>query len=78
MSRNHKELQSYEKEELKQQEKIAKMKNENQDPYSIKKQEEVLADTQQMLPETKGRLGTSIKDLEEQMVRVTIEFISQC
>eukprot|EP01114_Cavostelium_apophysatum_P006109 TRINITY_DN17340_c0_g1_i1.p1 TRINITY_DN17340_c0_g1~~TRINITY_DN17340_c0_g1_i1.p1 ORF type:complete len:118 (-),score=36.29 TRINITY_DN17340_c0_g1_i1:107-433(-) len=63
--RLQKEYESYEKEEKKQSEKIQKMKAEGADPYDIKKQEEVLADTQQMFPDTKKRLDSTLQDLAE-------------
>ena len=63
-----KELESYEKELVKQQERINKIKNEGADDSTIRKQEEVLQDTQQMIPDSIKRLNQSKKDLEEHLV----------
>jgi tubulin-specific chaperone A len=65
-----KELESYEKEEVKQQERIDKLKRDGADEHDVKKQIEVLQDTQQMIPDTVKRLVTAQKDLEEHMVLV--------
>lgn len=68
-------MQSYEKEAEKQREKINKMKGDNADVYDIKKQEEVLAETLHMLPDTSKRLETAKLDLVEHMVRTAWVFI---
>lgn len=62
-----KELESYEKEATKQQEKITKMKNDQANEYDVRKQEEVLQETQQMLPDTLKRLKQAKSDLDEHM-----------
>ncbi len=61
-------MESYEKEAQKQQEKINKLKSDGTDPHTIKKQEEVLAETLQMIPDTKKRLDIAKKDLQDHMV----------
>lgn len=68
-------MQSYEKEAEKQREKINKMKGDNADVHDIKKQEEVLAETLHMLPDTSKRLETAKLDLVEHMVRTARVFI---
>lgn len=68
MNRLGKELESYEKEELKQNERIEKLKRDGADEYDVKKQIEVLQDTQQMIPDTVKRLVAAQKDLEEHIV----------
>jgi tubulin-specific chaperone A len=70
MCRLGKELESYENEENKQKEKVEKMKKDSADEYDIKKQIEVLQDTQQMIPDTLKRLLTALTDLEEHMVTI--------
>ena len=48
-----------------QEAKVAKMKAEEKDEYDIRKQEEVLAETVMMIPDTRGRLERGVVDLEE-------------
>eukprot|EP01016_Furgasonia_blochmanni_P034734 TRINITY_DN3780_c0_g1_i5.p2 TRINITY_DN3780_c0_g1~~TRINITY_DN3780_c0_g1_i5.p2 ORF type:complete len:103 (+),score=38.67 TRINITY_DN3780_c0_g1_i5:68-376(+) len=54
---------SYKKEEEKQAQKIDGMKTANADEYDIKKQNEVLQDTQNMLPNCKSRLQDALNDI---------------
>jgi len=59
-----KDVQYYKKEARLQTLKIEEMKNNNQDAYDIKKQEEVLAETNKMIPDSIKRLENSITDLQ--------------
>ena len=54
----------YEQERVQQEEKIATMKEEGADEYNIRKQEEVLAETAMMIPNTRSRLEPSVEDRE--------------
>jgi len=53
---NHKEVAN-------QVARIAKMEGEGKDEYDIKKQNEVLAECEMMIPDTQGRLATAFEDL---------------
>lgn len=54
----------YYKEEVKENEaKLAKMKANNQDPYDIKKFEEVLGESYMMVPDSSTRLKQTLEDL---------------
>jgi tubulin-specific chaperone A len=57
------DLRVYTKEEEQQNDKIAKMKAANADPYDLKQQENVLAETMAMIPDTKNRLNTAYGEL---------------
>eukprot|EP00244_Chara_vulgaris_P014550 TRINITY_DN9183_c0_g1_i10.p1 TRINITY_DN9183_c0_g1~~TRINITY_DN9183_c0_g1_i10.p1 ORF type:complete len:113 (-),score=33.46 TRINITY_DN9183_c0_g1_i10:872-1210(-) len=59
-----KELQSYEKEVAREQAKVDKMKAEGADPFDIKQQENVLAESQMMIPDCRKRLTKALQDLE--------------
>lgn len=59
-----KEIASYEKEATAQQAKIATMEAEGAHPSDIKKQNEVLAETQAMVPECEARLRDALADVE--------------
>lgn len=63
--RLQKEVKSYEKELVDQNNKIAKMKEEEKDVYDIRKQEEVLAETEMMIPDSKNRCDESIQNLQK-------------
>lgn len=58
-----KDLEYYAKEHTAQKAKIAKMRDENKDEYDIKKQEEVLVETETMLPDCQMRLKEASNDL---------------
>ncbi|OWF54046.1 tubulin-specific chaperone A-like [Mizuhopecten yessoensis] len=62
-----KEKYSYEKEVVKQEEHIEKMKADGKDPYDIKKQGEVLDESKDMIPDTKRRLTKGLEDLQKYM-----------
>lgn len=47
-----------------------KMRDEGKDPYDIQKQEEVLAESVMMVPDSRRRLGEAIDKLEEMLVCV--------
>ena len=65
LKRTMKEYAMYHKEQEQQEAKIAKMKTEEKCEYDIRKQEEVLSETEMMIPDTRGRLERGIADLEE-------------
>ena len=58
-----KEVAYYEKEVQENESKLENMKQENCDPYDIKKFEEVLGESYMMVPDSKGRLERAIEDL---------------
>ncbi|XP_060617607.2 tubulin-specific chaperone A [Anolis sagrei] len=58
-----KEMVMYEKEAKQQEEKIEKMKTEDPDDYSIKKQMEVLQESRMMIPDCQRRLEAARADL---------------
>lgn len=58
-----KEVSAYEKEVVENGERVQKMKDEGKDEYDIKKQEEVLAESQMMIPDSKNRLEAAIEKL---------------
>ncbi|GAB2212593.1 hypothetical protein Drorol1_Dr00020569 [Drosera rotundifolia] len=59
-----KELQSYEKEVEREAAKTAGMKEKGADPYDLKQQESVLAESRMMIPDCRKRLETSLADLK--------------
>ena len=60
----------YGKEQTEQEAKIAAMReDDSKDDYDVRKQEEVLAETVAMIPDTRGRLERGHEDLEELLVR---------
>ena len=60
----------YGKEQTEQEAKIAAMReDDSKDEYDVRKQEEVLAETVAMIPDTRGRLERGHEDLEELLVR---------
>ncbi|XP_069137838.1 tubulin-specific chaperone A-like [Argopecten irradians] len=65
-----KEKFMYEKESQKEADKVEKMKAEGKDEYDIRKQQEVQEESQQMVPETMGRLRKGLQDLEAHMKQV--------
>jgi tubulin-specific chaperone A len=49
--------------------KVEKMKVDGKDPYDIRKQEEVLGESTDMIPHTRSRLQGFLDDLKAVMVR---------
>jgi tubulin-specific chaperone A len=60
-----KELLAYQKEEKKQQGRIEKLENDGADIHDVKKQQEVLAETTDIIPDCRERLGTALKSLQD-------------
>merc|ERR1712014_264095 len=61
--RYQKEYNSYVKEKIRLENKLAKITEEG-DPYEIKRWKEVLDDSTQMLPNVKGKMEQQVEDLE--------------
>ncbi|KAI7735523.1 hypothetical protein M8C21_017881 [Ambrosia artemisiifolia] len=59
-----KELHSYEKEVEREAAKTADMKEKGADPYDLKQQENVLAESRMMIPDCRKRLESSLADLK--------------
>mmetsp|Transcript_17382 Transcript_17382/g.25391 ORF Transcript_17382/g.25391 Transcript_17382/m.25391 type:complete len:115 (-) Transcript_17382:73-417(-) len=59
-----KEVASYEKEVVDNEARVQRMREEGKDPYDIRKQEEVLAESQMMVPDSRGRLTRALEDLD--------------
>ncbi|KQK09705.1 tubulin-folding cofactor A [Brachypodium distachyon] len=59
-----KELRSYEKEVEKEAAKTADMKEKGADPYDLKQQENVLAESRMMVPDCHKRLEAALTDLK--------------
>ncbi|KAI4307922.1 hypothetical protein L6164_031047 [Bauhinia variegata] len=59
-----KELHSYEKEVEREAAKTADMKEKGADPYDLKQQENVLAESRMMIPDCRRRLEASLADLK--------------
>ena len=64
LKRNHKDYHSYKEEAKKQEAKIADMRDKGADEYDIKKQEEGLTETMNMLPDCKSRIQKALDDLQ--------------
>ncbi|XP_066961310.1 tubulin-specific chaperone A [Macrobrachium rosenbergii] len=64
LKRTCKEKISYEKEAEQIQEKIKKMQEEGQDVYYIKKQDQLLQETQTVIPDCQKRLNAAYQDLK--------------
>lgn len=60
-----KEVAAYEKEAIDNGARVQKMKDDGKDEYDIKKQEEVLAESQMMIPDSKNRLEAAIEKLSD-------------
>jgi tubulin-specific chaperone A len=58
-----KEVAYYQKEVEENEAKLATMKEENRDPYDIKKFEEVLGESHMMIPDSMRRLEQTLQDL---------------
>ncbi|KAF5749272.1 tubulin-folding cofactor A [Tripterygium wilfordii] len=59
-----KELHSYEKEVEREAVKTSEMKEKGADPYDLKQQENVLAESRMMIPDCHKRLESSLADLK--------------
>ncbi|OAY67418.1 Tubulin-folding cofactor A [Ananas comosus] len=59
-----KELHSYEKEVEREAAKTAEMKEKSADPYDLKQQENVLAESRMMVPDCRRRLEAALADLK--------------
>jgi tubulin-specific chaperone A len=68
--RLNKDLEYYKKEEKQIQEKIEKLKQENADAYTIKKQEEVLGESLTMITDSRNRLETALTDIRDHMEEI--------
>jgi tubulin-specific chaperone A len=58
----------YQKEYEKQQDRIAKLVQDNADVHDIRKQNEVLDETTMMIPDCKKRLAKAFKELQDMLV----------
>ncbi|KAI3967249.1 hypothetical protein C5167_032301 [Papaver somniferum] len=65
-----KELYSYEKEVEREASKTADMKEKGADPYDLKQQENVLAESRMMIPDCRKRLETSLADIKETLAQL--------
>ncbi|OMP05656.1 Tubulin binding cofactor A [Corchorus olitorius] len=65
-----KELHSYEKEVEREAAKTADMKEKGADPYDLKQQENVLAESRMMIPDCRKRLEASLADLKATLVEL--------
>ncbi|KAI3444541.1 hypothetical protein Pfo_001206 [Paulownia fortunei] len=65
-----KELHSYEKEVEREAAKTADMKAKGADPYDLKQQENVLAESRMMIPDCCKRLEVSLGDLKGTLVEL--------
>ncbi|KAF0720223.1 Aste57867_461 [Aphanomyces stellatus] len=72
LKRTKKDLGFYEKEKAKQIQKIEAMRadTEKYDDHDIRKQEEVLAETEAMLPESSSRLASIQHEVEQLLSQV--------
>ncbi|KAL3615501.1 hypothetical protein CASFOL_041162 [Castilleja foliolosa] len=59
-----KELHSYDKEVEREAAKTADMKSKGADPYDLKQQENVLAESRMMVPDCRKRLEAALSDLK--------------
>ncbi len=59
-----KEILSYEEEARVDEAKVQKMKSENQDEHDIRKQEEILAESCMMIPDSKRRYDEALMGLQ--------------
>ncbi|OMO59534.1 Tubulin binding cofactor A [Corchorus olitorius] len=65
-----KELHSYEKEVEREAAKTADMKEKGADPYDLKQQENMLAESRMMIPNCRKRLEASLADLKATLVEL--------
>ncbi|KAL6513538.1 hypothetical protein OROGR_021024 [Orobanche gracilis] len=67
------DLDSYEKEVEREAAKTADMKDKEADPYDLKQQENVLAESRMMIPDTRQRLEKALNDLNDILENVLAE-----
>ncbi|GAA6007724.1 Rbl2p [Rhodotorula paludigena] len=60
-----KELKSYIAEADKQKERVAQMEDNHDDEYEVRQQRRVLAESEQMIPDSQKRLAKAITDLDD-------------
>ncbi|KAJ4798873.1 Tubulin-specific chaperone A [Rhynchospora pubera] len=65
-----KELNSYEKEVETEAAKTAEMKERSADPYDLKQQENVLAESRMMVPDCRKRLEAALTDLKATLAEI--------
>lgn len=65
--RNYKDYSSYSKETKQLEEKLDKLKEQEADEISIKKMQEQISETAQMLPNSKTRIESALEDLQNLM-----------
>ncbi|KAI4370866.1 hypothetical protein MLD38_019167 [Melastoma candidum] len=65
-----KELHSYEKEVEREAARTAEMKEKGADPYDLKQQENVLAESRMMIPDCRKRLEASLADLKQTLAEL--------
>jgi tubulin-specific chaperone A len=68
-----KEVAAYEKEVVDNEARVQKMRDDGKDEYDIRKQEEVLAESHMMVPDSKGRLETAVQALRSCIEEVNDE-----
>ncbi|XP_003746505.1 tubulin-specific chaperone A [Galendromus occidentalis] len=64
VNRLAKEVVAYQKESVREEERLAKMKSEGQEENRIKLQEKVILESQMMIPDCRKRLITAWEELE--------------
>mmetsp|Transcript_4437 Transcript_4437/g.7371 ORF Transcript_4437/g.7371 Transcript_4437/m.7371 type:complete len:110 (+) Transcript_4437:121-450(+) len=64
VTRVHKELNMYQKEQAKELARVEKMKSENAEFHDIKQAENVLHEAEMMIPETQQRLEAAFADIQ--------------
>jgi tubulin-specific chaperone A len=62
-----KESKFYEQEVIQNEQKLQQMKNDNRDPYDIKKFEEVLSESHMMIPDSICRRDKALGELKEML-----------
>uniref|UniRef100_K3XAJ4 Tubulin-specific chaperone A n=1 Tax=Globisporangium ultimum (strain ATCC 200006 / CBS 805.95 / DAOM BR144) TaxID=431595 RepID=K3XAJ4_GLOUD len=79
LRRVKKDLEYYAKEHAAQALKIEKMRADGKDEYDVKKQEEVLVETETMLPDCQMRLKEAAQDVENFIAshRVEVEPLAE-
>ncbi|KAL7562895.1 hypothetical protein ACA910_000268 [Epithemia clementina (nom. ined.)] len=65
--RIRKELDYYKQEVKDNEQQLQEMKDQNKDPYDIKKFDEVLGESRMMVPDSQRRLNTAVQDLKHFM-----------
>eukprot|EP00743_Colponemidia_sp_Colp-15_P011460 GILK01012789.1.p1 GENE.GILK01012789.1~~GILK01012789.1.p1 ORF type:complete len:112 (-),score=31.40 GILK01012789.1:96-431(-) len=64
LRRLNKELASYHKEEIRERERLETIRSNGGDSHDLKKQEEVIGETVQMIPEVRRRLQMALEELQ--------------